>query len=793
LALHRCVALAGMAGVGKTALGATLARDYDRPAFWLTLTSGLTASVDAVARQLALFLFAHGQTRVEPLLRERRDAPLSLAQKISLIGAALQAQPALLCFDDAHLVAHDEAVMQLLRHLTAATPAHVLFISREELPLPNVAGLRLDGLKFATAQALMISLGADLDAALADRLWRKTAGSPMLIRLAIGQLRGNAERFIAHLEQQPQVGSYLLDTMLRNLSTHAARLAALLAVFRQPIGLFDETLIELIQAIEGEFDQRRAVAEIQRRHLIDQPDEAALHPLIHDHLYETLVTDLPRRKRLHRIAGQWSEAHGEIVEAAYHYFRAGRLKQAVDVIADQGTWLFARGYGEVAAALIEDMLAHARRRDPQPDLLRRLLTTHGDLLAFTVRAREGEASLEQAAVLAREASAQVRAEINVALGRVRTRRGQLNEALELFHASLAELSAEDVWLRARLLTFSIAPLARLAQADAAERAADEALALADQLAPLSPQFADELRCRIYYDLGTAKRIRRNRAEMLACWQRSLELGRKIGLSNVANASLGNLGGLAYDQGDMAEALRHWQAAAQGALAIGDSHAASVFLSNMAMIHRLSDEPEAALAALTEALSLAQQMGDSAWAANAENLRVTLLLDEGRAEEALQLAEALTERMLKYSDARLIANGLDKLAMAQLACGQIAEARATLQRALDSPLVKRDIEYQLRFNISLAVARLMEGEFDQAADLIDLPLSNIPAHILLERELVRAVLTLARNDVDEARALARPLAEHAGTAGVLILARRAERLLHFSAAPPQMELPKLVWT
>src|SRR5512134_965171 len=86
LALQRCVTLAGMAGVGKTALAAALARDYERPAFWLTLTTGVTASLDAVARKLALFLFAHGQSRVEPLLRERRDAPLSLAQKISLIG-----------------------------------------------------------------------------------------------------------------------------------------------------------------------------------------------------------------------------------------------------------------------------------------------------------------------------------------------------------------------------------------------------------------------------------------------------------------------------------------------------------------------------------------------------------------------------------------------------------------------------------------------------------------------------------------------------------------------------------
>jgi tetratricopeptide (TPR) repeat protein len=793
LALHRCVTLAGLAGMGKSTLAAALARDYDRPAFWLTLTTGVTASADAVARQLALFLFAYGQERVEPILRERRDAPLSLAQKISLIGAGLQAQPALLCFDDAHLVANDEAVMQLLRHLTAATPAHVLFISREEVPLPNVAALRLDGLKFAAAQALMISLGADLDAALADRLWRKTAGSPMLIRLAIGQLRGNAAKFIAQLEKQPQVGSYLLDTMLRHLSTHAARLAALLAVFRQPIDLFDETLIELMHTIDGEFDQRRAVAELQRRHLIDQPHEAALHPLIHDHLYETLVSDLPRRKRLHRIAGQWSEEHGEIVEAAYHYFRAGRLKQAVDVIADQGAWLFACGQGVVAATLIEELLAHARQRDPQPDLLRRLLMTHSDLLAFTVRAREGETSLEQAAVLAREADSKVRAEINAVLGRVLARRGQMKEALELLEGSLAELPPEDTWLRARLMAFSISPLARLARVDDAEQVAAEALVLADQIAPLSPQIADELRCRIYYDLGLAKRVNRNREEVLDCWQRSLELAQRMQLHSLTNASLGNLGGMAFDRGEMVEALRQWEAATQGALAIGDSHSASVFLSNIAMIYRLRDESTAAHAALDEAATLAQQMGDSAWVASAENLRTTLLLDEGKSAEALQMIEALAERRLKYSDARLIANVLDKLAMAQLACGQIEAAYATLQQALASPLVKNDIDYQRRFHFTLAVAHLTAGEFERAAEFISQPMPNAPARTILERELVCAVLMLARGEVAEAHVLACTLTEQARAAGVLILARRADRLLQLAAPPSLKEVPKLVWS
>jgi len=261
---------------------------------------------------------------------------------------------------------------------------------------------------------------------------------------------------------------------------------------------------------------------------------------------------------------------------------------------------------------------------------------------------------------------------------------------------------------------------------------------------------------------------------------------------LTNASLGNLGGMAFDRGEMVEALRLWEAATQGAQTIGDSHAASVFLSNIAMIYRLRDEPSAARAALDEAEALARQMGDSAWVASAENFKATLLLDEGRSEEALQLIEALAEQTLKYSDARLIANVLDKLAMAQLACGQIDAAQTTLRQALDSPLVKNDIEYQLRFNITVAAAHMMMGEFEKAAALINPPMPNAPTRTILERELVRAVLTLAGGDVAAAQALACTLAEQSRDAGVLILARRAERVLHYTSPPPLTEFSRLVW-
>jgi hypothetical protein len=87
---------------------------------------------------------------------------------------------------------------------------------------------------------------------------------------------------------------------------------------------------------------------------------------------------------------------------------------------------------------------------------------------------------------------------------------------------------------------------------------------------------------------------------------------------------------------------------------------------------------------------------------------------------------------------------------------------------------------------------MVGEFDRAVELLNVPMPNAPARTLLERDLVRAVLLLARDKVSKAHALARTLAEQARAAGVLIVARRAERLLTITAPLRLKEIARLVW-
>src|SRR5262249_34934086 len=144
-----------------------------------------------------------------------------------------------------------------------------------------------------------------------------------------------------------------------------------------------------------------ALAEVQRRQLIDNPAHAALHSLVRNHVYAVLATELPRRQGLHLLAAEWIQQSGDVVGAACHYAWAGELQQAIEVLADHGETLIRGGQALAAAPVIDEVLAQTRQlRSTETDLLRRLLTFRGDLLAHTLRVEVAEASYREALELA---------------------------------------------------------------------------------------------------------------------------------------------------------------------------------------------------------------------------------------------------------------------------------------------------------------------------------------------------------------------------------------------------------
>jgi transcriptional regulator with XRE-family HTH domain len=396
LARERCVLLCGLPGMGKTTLAAAIARDFKSgPVFWLTLTAGLNTSVEAIIHQLALFLLANGQTQVKPLIENRAEGrPMPLDQQLILVRAALAEQTALLCFDDVHLLIDSEMGLSLLRHLIVTTRALLLLTSRQDVHLPG-RQINLDGLEAEEAQDLIERLGVILDPQIEAALLTRTGRSPMLLRLAAVELLdtpADAATFVEHMETQPQVTLYLVNTVLQGLSPATQWMASLLSVFRQPLDLCNEPLIDLIEKSDLPCCLDDALSELQRHHLIDDLRSAKMHPLVQDHLYAMMAADPKHRKRLHSLAAEWLErAQGDVLEIGYHWLHAGDVEQAAEMISDQSELLFTQGRSQAAVQLVDEALECLRGQGGNSDNLRqRLLTARGDLLRGTTRSAEVE-------------------------------------------------------------------------------------------------------------------------------------------------------------------------------------------------------------------------------------------------------------------------------------------------------------------------------------------------------------------------------------------------------------------
>jgi LuxR family maltose regulon positive regulatory protein len=270
-----------------------------------------------------------------------------------------------LIIDDLHELTSPEALTQLTRLLEQLPPqVHAILATRRDLPLRlhklrlagDLAEIRAVDLRFTereTRQFLAAS-GIALSEAGAAKLYQRTEGWAAGLRLAAISLASSPdpERFVAEFSGSSRtVAEYLLAEMLECQPAEVQQLLL-------RTSLLDRVNGELADLLTGHPGSERILLDLEDANAF----VLSLDPARTWFRYHRLFADLLRlelRRRLpeelpvlHRLAAQWLNEHGEIIDSIRHTQAAGDWSDAARLLADHSFGLTLDGQAQTIQTLL---------------------------------------------------------------------------------------------------------------------------------------------------------------------------------------------------------------------------------------------------------------------------------------------------------------------------------------------------------------------------------------------------------------------------------------------------------
>lgn len=836
LARERWVAICGLAGMGKTALAAQFAQQqaHTRPVGWITICPGINDGPEQLLRQIASFVAIHSKTPATVAAFFRDPSPNhptgNIQQLLGLLVAGLSDLGApLLVLDDAHHLHSQPVTLQLLQRLqTLVTTCQWLFTTRQELALPGLLHLTLEGMEEAEVAALveqllgesMVVRQGDAEAGAIDhspnpaiaqatkltqQLLTQTAGNPLLIRLAVSYLEASPSVLSEQVETP--LSNYLIETTLQTLDGSARLLLDFLAIWRTAVNLEGVGQSDILREALPDYDHRQAVSELQHRRLLDLAQEARPHPLLRAPVLQALQHEPIRQRTVRHAAATWASYQGDLVEAAYHYTCAGDLHNACDLIANQDAGLHQAGRSLSAAGVVEEIIALARQRLRLPNRnveeatesiqqrLRQMLVLRGDLLAGTTRADDALASYYEAMALTKYNTE--RAALAEKMAKGLYHRGQLNEAVALCEQGLdmlgANVTPNGIQQRILLEATKLKALLALVRFSEARKLCEDALGLVKPVALLVPGLADTVRAYSHMALGYMARFQGEPALASEYLRKSIKHARAARLSDAEIDALALLGCAQRDLGNFAAAESAGQQALDLAYASGNEYSVAQCLHFLSLVSYSQHDLHQATARCRHAQQMKELIGDFEGLVACRLVETLILSSSNQLEQAAAcVTRAMTEsQLLENSWLRSLA--FYATAVVHTFRGNLTTATEYLHQALAEKEANLDLPYLASTVTFFGYLYVAQGRFTDALRLVAAP---PPPGGGIEVEMMRGIIQgmalLGQGDKVTCRRFVTQLVTRARQLGYQLYLAEAEQLLHLiDNPPPAQELVRRV--
>jgi tetratricopeptide (TPR) repeat protein len=440
----RFLIITGLAGMGKTTLGAKLAREMAATPdqiFWFTFDSIEKSTTDALYWALATFLDNRGEPSLAKYLRGEIGAqkPLERMAKLNLLLAALSTGHYILCFDDVQ-IAQDvpdiayffKLIRQRFVELKQPLPATFILMGRSVPPdMEHLVAQSLRGLTADEMIPFLVDRNVVLPRELVQQLWQHTEGNPKLLELSASNLAGlsaeAAATFIATLVRRGDIRDYLMRNIYATLTPDEQTVMGALAVFPGPIA---RDGVEELLAEEQTSRVAQHLDALVNKHVLtlDENDQIDCHDLVREYCYHILTRR--DRDRFHQGAAQYFEQEQNWLAAGVHHFERRDYNTALSLLTEHAEAII--NGGQLRA--LSDQLARFNSVTLTPEQRVKLYQMQGNCLRIRGEYQQAVAALE--AALEEAITDQERANTLQQLGLVSINAGDYPRAAEYLQHSL---------------------------------------------------------------------------------------------------------------------------------------------------------------------------------------------------------------------------------------------------------------------------------------------------------------------------------------------------------------------
>ncbi len=701
----RFIIITGMAGIGKTTLGAKLARQVAAQPdniFWFTFDQVEKSTADALYWAIATFLENRGEGSLARYLRGEIGAqkPLERMARLNLLITALAHGSYVLCFDDFQVAADAPEVAyffnqirQRFVELRQPLPAHFIVMGRAVPPdMEHLVPDALRGLSLDATRQFLNDRGVVLSPERLTQWWEQTEGNPKLLELtegALAVLSGEAAgNFIGSLLRRSDIRDYLMHNIYATLTFGEQTVMGALSIFPGPIersGL-EEILVE---------DDLGPIAQhldaLTNKHVLGLAagDRIDCHDLVREFCYHLLSRR--DRDRFHQRAAAYFTQEQNWLAAGYHHLQRRAFDTALELLVTRRTAIVNSG----GAGALSDLLGQFNAVTLTAQQRARLHQTQGDVYRIRGEYAAAVAVLEAAAQDAADEA--TRAEILLQIGIVLVTAGEYTRSTSYLLDSLRqyEQSGQQTgianaqrylgWAHYRQGRFDQAQHHFTIGKQIARQTRDRHL-LADmgiglglvlwkkgKLAEAQSSFEESR--RIFHELGDRfgesnaldnlgiiYGWQGNLPKRIVQHQLALHLDEETGYIHGVSLSLNNLAHAYYQNGQYDEAIQYYERLAQLSRDMGHAFTLSLARAGLADSYLAQGQPGSALKQAEAAQLSAEQSGGQlergvsyrvlgdVWLAlsSVERARhfyeqsIPLLVDAGESEDLARARHGLSE-------------------------------------------------------------------------------------------------------------------------------------------------------